>query len=421
MILHRLHIALRQAQNLLKIRALVGRAERDGRAVKARAARAADAVHIRLGHLGNIKIDDMGQLVNVDAARRDIGGHKDAAAPLLERGQRILPGVLRLVPMNGSRGKARAAQIARDAVRPMLRAGKDQHGNQLRVREQMGQQLALVLPVDKINVLADFFDRRGGRRNLHHRHIVQQPIRDLLDFRRHGGRKQQRLLLLRRFVDHAANVVDKAHIEHAIGFVQHKNFQIGKAHISLTNEIVEPSGRCDQHIHALFERLHLRSLSHPAEHHGGAQAQVLSVHFKVLVDLQRQLPRRGEHQRTDRPFPLRRGAFCQNLQDRHSKRRRFSRSRLGAAEQIPAFQHRRNRGLLDRRRLPVTRLPQRIQNRRDQMKLFKRHTIHPNFIYFFYSQGAEPFFFTQKSEPAERISAVRVFLSKCQLLKNSSL
>ena len=55
------------------------------------------------------------------------------------------------------------------------------------------------------------------------------------------------------------------------------------------------------------------------------------------------------------------------------------------------------------------------------MKLFKRHTIHPNFIYFFYSQGAEPFFFTQKSEPAERISAVRVFLSKCQLLKNSSL
>ncbi|HPP83755.1 MAG TPA: hypothetical protein PLZ50_09350, partial [Rubrivivax sp.] len=52
---------------------LVQAHERDRLAAGAGAAGAADAVHIVLGHVGQFEVDDVRQLVDVDAARGDVG------------------------------------------------------------------------------------------------------------------------------------------------------------------------------------------------------------------------------------------------------------------------------------------------------------------------------------------------------------
>ena len=46
----------------------------------ARAARAADAVDVGLGHVGQVVVDDVRDAVDVDAARGDVGGHQHPAS-----------------------------------------------------------------------------------------------------------------------------------------------------------------------------------------------------------------------------------------------------------------------------------------------------------------------------------------------------
>src|SRR5208337_4523657 len=58
--------------------AIVAKGNRD--APRARARRAADAVNIGLGRLGQFEIDDMGHAVDVDAARGDVGRDERAHA-----------------------------------------------------------------------------------------------------------------------------------------------------------------------------------------------------------------------------------------------------------------------------------------------------------------------------------------------------
>src|SRR3954449_7422178 len=53
---------------------LAARDQRDRGALGAGARGAADAVHVSLGHVGEVEIDDVGDAVDVDAASGDIGG-----------------------------------------------------------------------------------------------------------------------------------------------------------------------------------------------------------------------------------------------------------------------------------------------------------------------------------------------------------
>ena len=52
------------------------RGQRDGHALAASATRAADAVHVALGRGGHVEVDHVREVIDVDAARRHIGGHQ---------------------------------------------------------------------------------------------------------------------------------------------------------------------------------------------------------------------------------------------------------------------------------------------------------------------------------------------------------
>lgn len=96
------------------------------------------------------------------------------------------------------------------------------------------------------------------------------------------------------------HVVDKAHIQHPVGFVQDKNFQMIGGDQPLVVEINEPARSGYQDIHPPLQRLGLGGLTHAAENDGVAQLQILAVGRKALSNLDGQLAGRGEDQGTDR-------------------------------------------------------------------------------------------------------------------------
>ena len=57
---------------------LVVAAERDGRTLGSGPGRAADPMHVSLGDVRDVEIDDMADAIDIDAARRDIGRDQQA-------------------------------------------------------------------------------------------------------------------------------------------------------------------------------------------------------------------------------------------------------------------------------------------------------------------------------------------------------
>ena len=138
----------------------------------------------------------MADLRDVEAARRHVGGDQIGDLAVAERLERLQPRELIHVAM-----KCRGIEAV------LLERGfEDRHGG-LAVGEDDGvldvvvfaqqapQRVALLLVIRwRIDRLLDDGGRRGGRRGgLDLDRIVEELVGEALDFRRHGGREEQRL------------------------------------------------------------------------------------------------------------------------------------------------------------------------------------------------------------------------------------
>ena len=89
------------------------------------AAGAADAVHVGLLVVGTLVVDDVGDVVDVDAAGGDVGGHQDVGVAGPERFQRLLAGHLTQVAVHGADLEAAFGQLVGDLLRGALGTGED--------------------------------------------------------------------------------------------------------------------------------------------------------------------------------------------------------------------------------------------------------------------------------------------------------
>ena len=102
-------------------------AEGNRHAVRTCAGGASNPMDIAFRLVRQFEIDYMGHAVDVDAARCDIGGDKDADCVRLETVERALPCRLRFVAVNGGGLDTGLPQLFGDPVRAMLGAGEDDH------------------------------------------------------------------------------------------------------------------------------------------------------------------------------------------------------------------------------------------------------------------------------------------------------
>jgi hypothetical protein len=97
--------------------------------------------------------------------------------------------------------------------------------------------MPLLFLLHAIRALFDQFDGRVARRDLDRQRIVQQPFGQAANVVRVGGGEQEILPFLRQQLDDLADVVDEAHVEHAIGLIEHQHLDLGQIHAALLREI----------------------------------------------------------------------------------------------------------------------------------------------------------------------------------------
>lgn len=86
---------------------------------------ASDAVHIALGDIRQIVVEDVTYAIYVDPSRGDIRCHEDSNLSGLESCQCSLPGCLAFVSVDSRGVDSSFREIFRDSVCPMFRACED--------------------------------------------------------------------------------------------------------------------------------------------------------------------------------------------------------------------------------------------------------------------------------------------------------
>ncbi len=123
---------------------------------------------------------------------------------------------------------------------------------------------ALLAAGDEDHRLGDLLGRRDLRRHRHPRRVDQHAVRERLDGGRHRRGEEERLALPGDGRADAADVVDEAHVEHAVGLVEHEVRHAVEAHVPLAHQVEQAARRGDEHLRRATQRELLAALPHAA-------------------------------------------------------------------------------------------------------------------------------------------------------------
>ena len=119
----------------------------------------------------------------------------------------------------------------------MLCTTEDKHLFHFRVfRQEFLEESPLAALVNAVKLLTDAFNRSALRSNFNtHRIRAQNRRGKFRNFFRHRSAKEQILSVLREHRHNLADIMDKAHVEHAVSFIEHKEFKFLERYSLLPN------------------------------------------------------------------------------------------------------------------------------------------------------------------------------------------
>jgi len=128
--------------------------------------------------------------------------------------------------------------------------------------------------------------------------------------------------------------VDEAHVEHAVGLVQHQDLDLLQVDGPLLHVVEQAAGRGDDDVDAAAQRIYLLLHADAAIDGGGLHLGVLAIGADALLDLERELSGRGHDQDAD--F-LRGGRLLRKqLKDRQREAGGLAGAGLRGAEKVSA-------------------------------------------------------------------------------------
>ena len=285
-----------QLFNVLQLRTLIVADERNRLALHAGTTGTADAVHVIFRHVGQFVVDDVRQRIDVDATGSNIGSHQRRQFALLEFRQHTRACALRFVAMDGSRLDAGLVQGPGQRIGAVLGAGKHQHLMQAARLEQMLEQILFLLAVALDHLLHHRFSGSIARGHIDRNRLMQQARGQFADFRRKSGGKKQILTVFRQQGDDLADIADEAHVEHAVGLIQHENFNGREIHRLLLHVVKQTPGCRHQNVYPAPQVGNLRIDAHPTEYSQRIDGQIFAVSPHAFLDLNGQFACRRQHQ-----------------------------------------------------------------------------------------------------------------------------
>src|SRR3989344_5462330 len=156
----------------------------------------ANPVHVVFRDVRDFVVDDVRQVVDVNAARCNVGGHQGADFAAFEACQCLGARTLTLVAVQGHGLHAVLGQELGHIVGAKLGAGEHQHLAPVVLLDDMQQHLLLLATAHGVNHLRDALHGGVAGGDLDALRVLEQGVGQVADFIAEGGREQQALLVL---------------------------------------------------------------------------------------------------------------------------------------------------------------------------------------------------------------------------------
>ena len=127
--------------------------------------------------------------------------------------------------------------------------------------------------------------------------VADVGVHQVLDGAFDGGREEHGLAAGGHGRHDALDGGQKAHVEHAVGFIENQDADAAEVDQRAAEKIVEPAGGGDGHLGAAANGVQLRVLAEAAHDHGGADAGAGGHLVEGLGNLDGELPRGAQDQR----------------------------------------------------------------------------------------------------------------------------
>ena len=142
--------------------------------------------------------------------------------------------------------------------------------------------------------------------------------------------------------------MDEAHVEHAVGLIEHEDFDAIEMDGALLHEVEQPSGRRHQDVDASREGADLAIERDPADRERDARAQIASVGLEAFDDLGGKFAGRAQHQHAAAARFRPPAGLGEMVEDRQREGRGLAGSGLRDADDVARGEHLRNGLGLDR-------------------------------------------------------------------------
>ena len=357
--------------DVAQIGCLLGVAQGNRYALGSRTRRTADPMDIRLWHVRHIVIYHVADALDIDSAGRDIRGDQRSGLTLAEGPERALALALRLVAVNGLRRDTGPYQASHNFVGAVLGSREDQSALDRFGPQDVDEHSKLSRSIDPDNALFDALRGRRRRRYCHPDGLAQHLRGKFSNGTGHRCGKHQRLPPCGELGHNGADVVDKAHVEHAIGLVEHEAFHAVEAERIAANEVEQTARRGDQDLHAAKQCANLAAHRHAPNREGRFDAQMTAESAEALKDLARQLAGRTEHEDAAAFLRYLARRLGEAVQDRQCECGGFARPGLGNTDYVTARHNGRNRLRLDRRRRQIILFGERTCDRLMKLEILE--------------------------------------------------
>ena len=311
-----------------------------------RAAGTADAVHVVFGHDGQVVVDDVVDLGYVDAAGQDVGRHDHVHAAVAEGVERTAALRLAAVGMDRFGGNADALQTAGAVVCAALGLGEDDDARTALFFNKGVQKLGLLTTRGVDDVLVHLVGGLAALGDFDDFGVVEHREHGLVLAAVDRCREQQRLTRVGRRLYKLLDLGPKAHVEQAVGLVEHENLHFVQVQRAALHEVDQASGRADRHVQAAFELLDLSVVCDAAQEDAHEVVGVLADGHAGVCDLARQLAGRGDDQHEGTAFASL--AVGKGVHGRQRERGGLAGAGLGGGDYVAAFEGQRNGAFLNR-------------------------------------------------------------------------
>src|SRR4051794_29257875 len=144
-------------------------------------ARPADPMDVILWVPRELEVHDVGEVLDVEAPSRDVRRDEDPDLAGLEFLERARPLGLRAIAVDRDGVQPLPVEPRGETGRRDLRAGEDQQLAQVVLADQMGEELFLLVAIDRVDDLVDRLDGGIARRDLDLDRIAQDRLRQAPD------------------------------------------------------------------------------------------------------------------------------------------------------------------------------------------------------------------------------------------------